>query len=401
MPFGRDYHHRIAERPARESARPAKGNAGRNLVHAADHNARVILEALRRQSVLTRQELAALTGLTAPGITNIIKRQIAAGLIHEVTRIAAGARAAGFTIEPAGALAMGVDIDAEMVSAVVIDLAGHVLVREQAKAASTAGSDVIEAVRAVMASARAALTAGQSERLLGVGVAGAAEPERLAEALAPLPVICERDTACSVIGERIYGAPPPDGSFVQILFGESVRAGLMIRGTLYDGTSHRAGLVGLMRTGQDGKLLDEAASLAGIAPLIARHEASGVDPDRFMEMLDAPGRKTVEAWIDQTASHLLDAIVAISGFIAPTVIFIGGRIPRDLVEELVDRLMASRAQRMLGPLMPRWLPPIMPATLGRDSVIIGASALPFLEYLLPDPRRPADHRVIVDEPADA
>lgn len=398
MSFGKDYHHRSAERVVRESARPAKGSAGRNLVHAADHNSRVILEALRRETNLTRQDLAGLTGLTAAGITNIIKRQIAGGLIRESDRTSAGSRAAGFSIEPTGAYGMGVDIEADIVTAVIVDLAGHVLLREQA---AIAAQGTVEAVRDVAARAIAQLPEGAAERLLGIGVAGAGEPERIAEALAPFPIICERDTVCAVLGERLYGAPPSDGSFVHILLGETVRAGLMIRGFLYDGISHRAGMVGLMRTGQDGKLLDEAASTAAIAPLIARHMASGVDPDRFMEMLDADGRAGIEDWIERTTSHLLDAVVAISGFIAPTAIFVGGRLPRDLVEELADRLMASRAKRMLGPLMPRWLPPLLPATLGRDGVIIGASALPFLEYLLPDPRRHADHRVNTGELAEA
>ena len=83
MPFGKDYHPRIAS--LRERGAPLRGSAGRNLVHAADHNARVTLEALRRGEGLTRLQLAEVTGLSAPGITNIIRRLEEQGLIRAVS----------------------------------------------------------------------------------------------------------------------------------------------------------------------------------------------------------------------------------------------------------------------------------------------------------------------------
>lgn len=384
MPFGKDYHPRIAERPLRERAFQPRG-AGRNLVHAADHNARVTLEALRREASLTRQDLAEVTGLTSAGITNIIRRLLEAGLI----RTASGGRAARFAIEPGGAFGMGVDVAGDAVSVAIVDLTGSIRIRERRRAASTAPADIAAAMRAGAFAAASALPADVSDRLIGVGVAETVEPERIVPALAPFAPILERDTVCAVLGERLLGQAPPDGSFVQVLFGKTVRAGLMIRGSLFDGVTHRAGRIGQMRTGEDGRLLDDAASLADLVPRLSAHFDRGGDRDDFLSALDPEGLALVETWLDRSTSHFLDAVVAISGFIAPSTIFVGGRLPGDLVGRLADRLSIARAARLIGPLQPQWLPPIAPATLRSDCVLLGAAILPFLEFLLPDPRRPA------------
>ena len=57
--------------------------SGTNLERAADHNQRVTLHAIRINGLLTRVELAEITGLTAPAIANITKRLLADGLIEE------------------------------------------------------------------------------------------------------------------------------------------------------------------------------------------------------------------------------------------------------------------------------------------------------------------------------
>lgn len=388
MPFGKDYHPRIAQRPTRDAVRLPRAAAGQNLVHAADHNARVTLEALRREAALSRQDLAAVTGLTAPGISNITRRLLSAGLVREVP----GKRATRFAIEPDGAFGMGIDIDDVNISALIVDLAGRVRVRERQRARSATAADIALAVGQLAAKAAGRLPAAIAGRLLGIGVAGAAEPDAILQALSGYTAILERDTVCSALGERLVGAAPADGSFVHVLFGRGVRAGLMIRGALFDGVSHRAGLIGQMRTGDDGRLLDEVASLNELAPYLEDYFSRPGADAAFLDRLDADGRAAVERWLDRTTSHFIDAAIAISGFIAPSTIFIGGRLPPDLVARLAERLAAARAERMRDPIQPHWLPSIVPATLGPDCIVLGAAILPFLEFLLPDPRRPSELR---------
>lgn len=384
MPFGKDYHPRIAS--LRERGAPLRGSAGRNLVHAADHNARVTLEALRRGEGLTRLQLAEVTGLSAPGITNIIRRLEEQGLIRAVS----GGRGARFGIEGDGAYGMGVDVDSRFVTAAIVDLKGRIVARARRDAASAEVDDVLPQMRAAADAALAALGPARSTRLAGIGIGTPFDAGRIVEVLAPYPVHVERSSVAAALGERLLGDPPPDGSFVQVLFGREVRAGLMIRGHLFHGVSDRAGRIGQMRTGEDGELLEDAAAITELRPWLDRHIEAGGDPDHFLDALDTEGRAAVERWLGRAAGHFADAAIAISGFLAPGRIFVGGRLPRDLVELFATRFAAIRMARMTGPTQPQWLPDIVPATLGPDCVLLGAAMLPFLGTLLPDPRDPPD-----------
>lgn len=388
MPFGKGYHPRIAERQRRDKASASRSGGGRNLVHAADHNDRVTLEALRRGEALTRQDLAAVTGLSAPGISNIMHRLVDAGLV----RMIAGARPARFELAPDAALAMGIDIEGDLLSAVLVDLKGQVRMRERRRAESAEAAAVAEAARALAFALAGRLPPAVSDRLIGIGVAGAPDPEQIRKALTPFATIVESDAACAVLGERLLGHAPADGTFVHLLFGRSVRAGLMIGGSLFDGATHRAGRIGQMRTGDDGRLLDQAASLAELAPILSAHFDQGGAPEAFLPGLDADAAAVVEGWLDRSTAHVLDAIIAISGFIAPSAIFVGGRLPGDLIERFTDRLSTAETARMTKPMQPQWLPRILPATLRSDCVVLGAAMLPFLEFLLPDPRRSPETR---------
>lgn len=341
--------------------------AGQNLVHAADHNLRVTLEALRRTGPMSRLELAQLTGLTVPGITNIVRRLVADGLVSEGSD--EGSRANRFGLVAEGAVSLGIDVADGMARLVVIDLAGHVVLRDERAVES---GDTARAVIELASAALERLAERTAARVMGLGLTALDGAEEIRAALAPLPVIVEPDTIAAALGERQFGQATPGDSFVYILLGASTRAGMVIGGSVYNGVGQRAGLVGAMRTGEDGRLLDDVASttaLDGIAPL-------------------DPANPAVERWIEAVSAHLMDAIIAISAFIAPRVIFVGGRLPADLLEALVQRLGALRGERMIEPTHPYWLPELARGSQAGEAVLLGIAAMPFLEFLLPDPRRP-------------
>jgi len=367
MPIDRTPPSPLRTGSAPPAERTAYQPAGQNLVHAADHNLRVTLEALRRTGPMSRLELARLTGLTVPGITNIVRRLVADGLVSEGSD--EGSRANRFGLVAEGAVSLGIDVSDGMARLVVIDLAGQVVLRDERPAPEG------ETARIVIELASAALerlAEGTAARVMGVGITALDGADEIRAALAPLPVIVEPDTIAAALGERQFGQATAGDSFVYVLLGPSTRAGMIIGGSVFKGVDQRAGLVGAMRTGEDGRLLDEVAStmaLAGIATL-------------------DPADPAVARWIEAVTAHLMDSIIAISAFIAPRVIFIGGRLPADLLEALVSRLARQRQERMIEPTQPYWLPELAPGSLSRDAVLMGIAAMPFLEFLLPDPRRP-------------
>ena len=300
-----------------------------------------------------------------PGITNIVRRLEADGLAAEEAG-QAGARANRFAIVPEGAISLGVDINGDRARLVAIDLAGRVLLRD---AAAVEAEGSVPAVVGLATRALERLAARGAGRVLGLGLTAADGAEAVRAALAPLPVIVEADTIAAALGERQFGVAAADDSFVYVLLGPSTRAGMIIGGTVFNGAEHQAGRLGAMRTGEDGRPLDEvlaAASLSGFDP---------ADP-------------AVERWLEDSSAHLMDSLIAISAFLAPRVIFVGGRLPAALLDALVERLGARRLERMIEPTQPYWLPELQRGTLDQDAVLLGVAAMPFLEFLLPDPRRP-------------
>ena len=72
--------------PAKTAHRGAS-LSGTNLERAGDYNQRVALQSIRIGAAKTKQEVAALTGLTVPAITNITNRLVEDGLILEAGKL--------------------------------------------------------------------------------------------------------------------------------------------------------------------------------------------------------------------------------------------------------------------------------------------------------------------------
>src|SRR5690349_4379786 len=115
---------------------------GRSHAQIADHNSRALLEAFRRNGPMTRTELAALTGLTTAGITNVIRRHMAEGLVAETgSRRAPNAQvpSAEYALLPEGAFSIGLRIKPDRVDGILVDLAGTIHARaSESTAAETA-----------------------------------------------------------------------------------------------------------------------------------------------------------------------------------------------------------------------------------------------------------------------
>lgn len=346
--------------PARLPERREQAS-GLNLVQAADHNLRVTLEALRRGGAMTRLELAEVTGLTVPGIANILRRLTGEGLIETNS----SARSNRFAIRRGSAVSIGVDLAGERARLTATDLAGTPLFADDGPATADPAGTVAWIRRAIGRVSQAA----PSGRLFGIGLTAGEPAEAIRSALAPYRVIVERDSVAAAIGERQFGTATADDSFVFILLGDTVRAGMLIGGTVFDGAEHKAGLVGLMRTGRDGRYLDEVAAITRLA---------GHDPSQ----------PAVRQWLDEAAEHLTDVIIAMSAFIGPRLIVVGGRLPAPLLENLAARLQLLRRERMIDPTHPFWLPEIRCSALAGQGVMLGIAAIPFFDTLLPDMRRP-------------
>ena len=150
----------------------SNGLSGTNLERGSSHNLRVTLQAIRLNAPVTKVELAEITGLTPPSITNIARKLFADGLIVEAGRRRGerGQPALKLAINPDGAFSIGIKLGRRSLDVLLLDFAG------QARERWTIGYDfpdpdaVLPEIGLRLRDIRRKLGPERRERLQGIGI---------------------------------------------------------------------------------------------------------------------------------------------------------------------------------------------------------------------------------------
>ncbi|MCX2185714.1 ROK family transcriptional regulator [Streptomyces sp. SKN60] len=163
------------------------GGAGVNLPALRSHNAALVLDLLRTagEGGVSRLELAERTGLTPQAVSKITARLRAEGLAAEAGRRAStgGKPATVLRLVPSAAYAIGLHLDRDELTAVLLDLAGERVAERRAPLDLGAGA---EAVLAVAGAAVAALLGAEGGYLGEGGAVGAGRGHAAAPGRAPV-----------------------------------------------------------------------------------------------------------------------------------------------------------------------------------------------------------------------
>jgi predicted NBD/HSP70 family sugar kinase len=382
--------------------------SGTNLERAGDYNQRVVLQAIRIHGPITRAELSRTTGLTAPAVANITRRLIQLGLVAEAGKRhgARGQPATKLVVHPDGCFSLGVNIDRDHITVLILDLLGRVRSRASQEGVLAGPTAAAAKVRDMV---EALLTEPELQRakLIGVGVAlpdGLAQtslPDRhplhdwaeidvkavFAEALAEtaagrLQVFVENDAAAAAQGELQFGLGLKYTSFFYVLVSAGLGGGLVVDGEYFRGANGRSGEIGFLPIHSDrtlGRSLQDAVSLSALFAHLAEH---GVDVTAPADLagLDAAGLDLLKTWLDLAADLLAEPLLAVSWLVNPAAILLGGRLPHALIDLLAERLTDNL--RRLAPSAPV-LAPVRSGAMAEDAAAIGAAILPFLADLLP------------------
>lgn len=377
--------------------------SGTNLARAGDYNQRIVLQVIRRNPEITRTEIAAITGLTAPTIANITGRLFEADLIADAGRRQGqrGQPATRLQINPDGCFAIGLNIDRDHLSVVSLDLAGTVRSRFTQQIGFASPRDVRATVRKVLASIRKS-GAVRMDRVLGMGVAipddlgRVALPHRpegyedwsdidvaaLLGDIVPWSIHVDNDAAAAAIGEAQFGSGLEISSFFYMLVSAGLGGGVVVDGAYMRGASARSGEIGFLPldpTQLEGPVLQDVVSLSALAERLERagHDIGLSDPTMA---LPQGSEAVVEAWLDDAAAALVAPMIGVNALLNPAAVLLGGRLP----DHVLDRLAAATQARLAaaGTRIPVTAP-IQRATLSRDAPALGAAILPFLDRILP------------------
>lgn len=396
-----------SQRTRQRDTQPTPGGnlSGTNLERAGDHNQRVMLQAIRVSGQITRAELVTITGLTVPAIANITRRLLNDGLIQEVGRLhgARGQPAMRLAVNPDGAFSIGVNIDRDHITLLILDLLGQV----RARATLDVDFALPAAVRAFCAAEiDTLLRAGNVDaaRLIGIGVALPDDLGRVALPNRPadyaqwdsvdltallgdilpgnLPVFLENDAAAAALGEMQFGHGLHDPNFFYILISGGLGGGLVIDGSYFRGAQGRSGEIGFLPVHSPrtpARTLQEAVSLSA---LYAWLEAAGQTVRRpdDLERLPPAGQTALDAWLDLAADLLTQPLMAVSCLVNPEAVFMGGRLPGPLIDRLAD--LINRRLAAYVDTVPV-IAPVRRAAMAADAPAVGAAILPFNDRLFP------------------
>lgn len=375
--------------------------SGTNLERAGDYNQRVTLQSIRIGAAKTKQEVSTLTGLTVPAITNITNRLLDDGLILEAGKLhgSRGQPAMTFAINPDGCFSIGLNIDRDHITIVLLDFAGQVRARATREVAFASPEEVAaffeEHWQAFLN------TQGiEASRVIGVGVA---MPDDIANVDLPhrpaayeawnrvdvrqllsrhhdLPVAIENDAAAAALGELHFGHGMRKPSFFYMLVSSGLGGGLVVEGEYFRGAQGRSGELGFLPVASprtDARSLQETVSLSGLNAFLGDNLAVG-DPAQLAD-LSAAGQARVEEWLDLAADLLVDPVISISCLINPQAIYVGGRLPEAVIDRLTSLVTAKLAARpnILA------MAPVLRAALAADAPAMGAAIIPIIDRYLP------------------
>nr|CAD6628682.1 ROK family protein [Rhizobium sp. TCK] len=381
---------------------------GKNPERSREHNRKVVLDIVRRHGSLGRTQIARLTQLTTQSVTNIIEDLVGENLLMEMGRLRSGRGQPPiqFAVNPDGGATIGVEIAADHMVTVALDLTGRLREKRITQLKDTSP----ELVLATFAAELSAMERKVGLKFHGVGVvmpgpfeidgltsvgpttltgwAGIDPVKALSEACGNA-VLVENDATAAAVGERLFGAGLAISNFCMIYFGVGIGLGIIQDGASYRGAFGNAGEIGhvsVVPAGRPCPSCGQLGCLEGYASVYALKEklsAAGIAEADFadLEHLHATGSPVIVEWIEEAATYLGPMVSMLENILDPQTVILGGALPDAIIDSIIAHMgqlptsVASRRKRD----MPR----VLRGKTGQLTAALGAAALPLFDLVTP------------------
>ena len=398
--------------------------SGTNLPAVGNYNQVVILEAIRRAAGgISRVEVAERTGLSAQTATNVCRRLIMDGLIHETgTRISGvGKPRRILELRADGRFAVGIHLDPSVLTVVLLDLSGTVVAD---RSVPTAADDpvneivdrIVSAVEGIIEESGVA-----RERILGAGTAAPGpidlangtmlNPPLLVEwhrvpvrdmlaARLNLPVLLEKDVTAAAVAESWAGVASDNFAF--FYYGTGVGVGFALQNDVVRGSSGNAGEVGDLVIGGAGSGHPVAGRRRLGEAIMPRNVVDRAIAQGALDAVETPldtaavqrafvalaaradhGHPAALAIVDEIAADIAEGLVAIVDLLDVDRVVFGGPFWHPLSAMLLERIppLVSQSRFLVLPHSITF----QEATVGQDVAANGAACLVLDHLLSPRP----------------
>lgn len=364
-------------------------------------NRSAILEIIRRESPISRTDIAQKLDVSLPTVMRIVDALIEDGFVRlqGETEWSGGRRRPLLEFDADGYVVLGVDMGGTKMYGAISDLGGNILDEANVDHHTPSGEENYEQLVALVDTLLAShKLEGRRVRGIGVGAPGVTLHReglvkwayslnwrdfplkaRLAERYS-LPITVDNDVNLAALGEFWFGAGQNTHNMILLALGTGIGAGIIIDGAIYRGASEASGEVGNMIPGREflGKNYQDFGALEGMASgtgmanraralLSSKRGAAELESLVAEDIFEAAWQGQEWAWtvINETVDYLTIAIVNLAASFDPELIVLGGGVSR-----YADLLLEPITRRLAGT-MPT-LPKLVVSNLGLRATVMGA-----------------------------
>lgn len=364
---------------------------GTNQEAGRPYNRRIVLEAIRTWSPISRAAIARRIGLTLQTVSTIARELEEAGFITgaPMQPKGRGQPPVALKLNPEGCFAIGLHVTPIGIEAALVNVAGEIVGRHALAVRHGEPDAVFGEIEHVtgelsrLSPERRVIGAGmaipgpfgvESMSFVGPttleGWSGIAIKERLAAATG-LAAFVEADVAAAALGERLYGLGRSYRDFYFLYFGAGLGGTMVHEGQALRGAHGNAGELGHLPVVPGGAQCPcgNRGCLELYLSLDSLH--------RFL----AEGGGDADRWVALAAPFMRTAAVAIENFFDPETIIVGGLAPPELIGKLL--VAAEPLPHSVADRAGRGARRIMVSEQGKDAVLRGAAALAVSGVLSP------------------
>jgi predicted NBD/HSP70 family sugar kinase len=378
---------------------------GANQIRVRAYNERLVLSLVRLYGSLSKADIARRSGLSAQTVSVIMRALEKERLLSRgaPVRGRVGQPSTPMRLNPDAVYSFGVKIGRRSADLVLMDFVGRIRMQLHQTYAYPLPHELMDFVIAGIRELEGRLDEKQRARIAGVGIAAPFElwnwtdevgaPEGAMDVWrgfdlqaevstrVPHPVFLQNDATSACGAELVFGVGPSYPDFVYLFIGSFIGGGIVLNSAIFSGRTGTAGALGPLpvrgKNGETRQLLD----IASIFVLENMLRERGIDPQPLWYSADEwiDFGEPLEAWIQDTAKALAQAIVAAASIIDFSAAVIDGGFPGWVRERIVRATMNEAAKLDLQGVV---MPEIIEGAVGAHARAIGGASLPiFARYL--------------------
>lgn len=375
-------------------------------------NRSALLRQLLRDGETTRGQLATALSLSPATVTNVIADLMAEGLVHETGILPSdgGRPTTTLSIRPDGAFFIGADVGEHGVTVELFDLSltPRATVFNDVASRSAGAPDIAAALEAAITEAVEAAGSPTNIYGVGLGMPGIIEsvvdldgsraitvhaqslgwPSTSLDSIysrSDIPMFAANGAKTLAMAEIWFGAARDVSNGVVALLGRGIGLGIISDGRILEGTSSSAGEWGhtkvsiggpVCNCGQHGCL----EAYVGGGSIVRRWREAGGEPpendetaiERLLEAAST-GDATAAKVLDETVEILGVGLSNLVNLLNPERIVLGGWAGLQLAKTQLQAIESATKAPSLD--RPSQQFDLVPSTIGRDAIALGAALL--------------------------